>query len=245
MSAPFQSAAHHSLHPDVEKLLRVQKVDQEVARLRRDLDSLPAEEARREKRLQQLRRTADERKAAAQDAEVRSRTVEKSIKQSDDEIKKLDGRLNTVKNNAEYQATLFQIEAVRKERAQFEDEGMALLEEIETLRNAAKQAAAEVAEEEQVFAAFQGEAQKLREQRQEQVAKAAIDRPTLIQGIPRDLLDKYERLFQSRDSLAIVQLDGQVCTGCWTNVTTSEYARVVGGSSIVQCGSCQRIVYQR
>ncbi|WP_306524153.1 hypothetical protein, partial [Dokdonella sp.] len=94
----------------------MQKVDQEITSLTKDLDSLPAEEAKRKKRLDELDRTLAERKNRLLKAEVDARTLDTSVRGRDDEIKRLNERLNTVRNNAEYQATLFSIESVRKER---------------------------------------------------------------------------------------------------------------------------------
>jgi predicted nucleic acid-binding Zn-ribbon protein len=233
------------VHPDVQKLLQLQQLDQEIARLNKDLVSLPAEEQKREKRLQTLRRTAEEKKALLQSGEVNARQNEVSIKQAEDEIKKLEGRLNTVKNNAEYQATLFQIEAVKKEKGRLEEEGIKGYEQIDALKQALTQAQGELAEEERVFAAFQEEARALRGRREAEVATVAARRPPLLHGIPRDLLERYEKLFQTRDAQAVAPIEGQICQGCYTSVTTSEYARLVGGTSIVQCGSCRRILYLR
>jgi predicted nucleic acid-binding Zn-ribbon protein len=233
------------LHPDVKKLLEVQKVDQEVARIRKDLVSLPAETARRERRLTALRRTADEAKKTLMDAEVAQRTAEKGIKQADDEIKKIEVRLSSVKNNAEYQAMLFQIESVKKERSQLEEEGLGLLDKVESLRVQAEAAATELAEEESVFATFQAEATALAAKREVEAAKVLARRPALITDVPRELLERYDRLFHGRDHVAVCAVEGQICQGCHSKVTTGDYGRLHGGTVIVTCGSCQRILYLR
>ena len=136
------------MHPDVRKLLDLQEIDQEMAVLRRDLDSLPREEARRRSRLDELNQLREQHRSAMDIAEVRSRTIEKSIQASDDEVKKLEDRLNGVRNNAEYQATLLQIESVKRERDTMQEEGLALLDQLEGQGSALKEtASAAVAEE--------------------------------------------------------------------------------------------------
>lgn len=231
------------MHPDVKKLLEVQKIDQAIARVRRDLEALPRETALREKQLAERRRRAEERKATLTEAELGSRRVEKAIQQADEEIKKLEGRLNTVKNNAEYQATLFQIESVRRERGKAEEEGLGLLDQMEGLKAAHQEAARELAEEEQVFAAYQREAEALRGEREAEMGRVSAGRSERAKEIPPDLLDRYERLFSVRDGLAVCAVENQVCQGCYTNVTVNDLARLMGRASIVQCNSCQRILY--
>ena len=66
------------MHPDVQKLVEVQKIDREIARVRRDLDSLPRETAQREKKLAELRKTVETKKAAATEAELETRRLELS-----------------------------------------------------------------------------------------------------------------------------------------------------------------------
>lgn len=231
------------MHPDVRKLVEVQKVDQEIARVRRDLDSIPREQAAREKRLSDLKKAAELKKSAYVEAEMEVRRLEGQVKASDEEIKKLDGRLNAVKNNAEYQAILFQVDSVKKERSESETQALTKMESIEALKTAAKEAQALVAEEEKVYAAFLGEAKVLREAREAEVAKVSVGRSDLIAGIPKDLLSKYERMFSSRDSLAVAPVEGQVCQGCYTQITRNDLAKLMGKSTIVYCGSCQRILY--
>jgi predicted nucleic acid-binding Zn-ribbon protein len=133
------------VHPNVKKLLDLQTVDQEIVSLRRDTSSLPAEEAKRKKKLDEIDKVASEKKDRSTKAELDYRALEKAVKQSDDEVKKLNERLNGVKNNAEYQATLFQIESVVRERDRVQDECLRILETTDPLKAEATAAAAPAA----------------------------------------------------------------------------------------------------
>lgn len=231
------------MHPDVQKLLKVQKVDQSIAKIRRDIDSIPKERARRESALGAVKGEHAAAAGALQQAEVSQRNNEVSLKQSDEEIKKLDGRLNTVKNNAEYQATLLQIESVKRERARLEEEGLNLLEQIETLKGTVVERAEKLAAEQAVFDEFEQKAQALITERQQQVDEVAVGREALLADIPKDLVSKYERLFGARDSLAVCAVEGQTCTGCYTSIPPNLQVKLQASSAVVQCDACQRILY--
>ena len=231
------------MHPDVQKLLDLQRVDQQIARIRRDLVSLPDERARREKQLQGIQREHDAAVEALRSCELAIRTNEVAIKQSDEEIAKLQVRLNTVKNNAEYQATLLQIESVREERNRLEEEGLGQLDQVENLRAAASAAADKLADEKKVFAEFEEEAAKLTAERESQVAEIAGDREAKMLAIAPDLRADYEKLFAARSGAAVVPVEGDVCTGCYTQVTPNTKARLRGATAVVRCMSCQRILY--
>jgi len=231
------------VHPHIKKLLELQKVDQEISSLTKDLDQLPAEEAKRKKRLDELERVAAEKRAIHQKAELDSRALDKAVRGSDDEIKRLNERLNTVRNNAEYQATLFQIEAVRKERDQTQDECLKLLETVESVHGEVGATEAVAAEERKVFEGFLAEAAKLRASRAGDVAAVRERRKAMAEGVPEELLREYDGLYKTRDRLAVCGVQDSYCQGCYNRITINDTARVRSGSTVVRCGSCQRLLY--
>lgn len=241
--APHPPRDHPPVHPLVKKLLDLQKVDQEIASLTKDLDSLPAEEAKRRRRLDELERAAQEKKERATKTELDARALEKGIRGSDDEIKKLNDRLNIVRNNAEYQATLFQIESVRKDRDHMQEECLQLLDAGEAQKQELTIAQAAADEERKVFDGFLAEADRLRQSRAGAIAAVRERRKATAEGIPPDQLREYEGLFATRDRQAIAAVENGYCQGCYNKVTINDTARLMGGGTIVHCNSCQRILY--
>ncbi|MGE0144089.1 MAG: zinc ribbon domain-containing protein [Planctomycetota bacterium] len=231
------------MHPDVQKLLEVQKVDQQIARIQRDLDSIPAERARRQTALDGVRKKVEDARDKMKAAEVAARSSETAIKGSDEEIKKLETRLNGVRNNAEYQATLLQIESVKKERSRLEEEGLGLLDTIETLRGEVDRLAATLKDEEATFAEFEKKGNALLEQRRADLARVSVGRDDLVAKVPRDLLTRYERYFSARDSSAVCAVEGNTCTGCYTTIPPNLLVKLQSASAVVTCNSCQRILY--
>ena len=94
------------MHPHVQKLINLQKVDLELTSLTKDLDLLPDEDAKRKRRLDRLEQASIAASAALQKSEVEARELDTSARDADAQINKLNERLNIVRNNAEYQATL-------------------------------------------------------------------------------------------------------------------------------------------
>lgn len=233
------------MHPQVKRLLDLQKLDQQIARLRRDLDALPAETLKRQKALDAKRHDAAAKERAVQETELSIRNLELTTKQADDEVKKLDTRLNTVKNNAEYQATLLQIESVKRERDRVQEEALALLDKLAPLKATFAESRDIAQAEARVFETFQEEARKLVQAREVEVAAVAAGRASLLVGLPRELVERYDKLFKSRDGLSVCAVEGQVCQGCYNRITMNDIARLRGGASIVDCGSCNRILYLR
>ena len=231
------------MHPHVTKLLELQKVDQESSSLTRDIDSLPVEEGRRRKKLEDLEAVATANRERVTKTEVDTRSLETAIRGSDEEIKKLNERLGIVRNNAEYQATLFQIEAVRKDRDTTQEDCLKLIEGIDEQRAALLAAEAAVAAERKVFDAFLAEAEIMRTSRAGAIREVRARRDALAEGIPEDLLEQYQGLFKTRAGMAVCPVESTYCQGCYNKVTMNDISKLMGKSSVITCGSCQRILY--
>ena len=231
------------MHPHVQKLLELQKVDQELSSLTKDIDLLPEEEQKRKRRLDQLERAAQEAAAALNKAEVESRGFDNAARAADEQIKKLNERLNIVRNNAEYQATLFEIESVRKDRDTAQDDGLQLLEQLDGLRTSASETQAAFDEERKVFEGFLAEAETLRAERADDITAGKAKRDGAADGIPPDLLREYDGLYKTRERLAVCAVDDGYCQGCYNKITMNDISKLMGKSAVVRCGSCQRILY--
>jgi len=65
----------------------------------------------------------------------------------------------------------------------------------------------------------------------------------MVDALPLDLRNQYEKTRPVRDGIAIVPLEGRCCSGCGVNVTPNEIQKLVNVATIVTCKSCQRILY--
>ena len=133
--------------------------------------------------------------------------------------------------------------SVRKDRDATQDECLKLLESLEALKAEAAVAQAAVDEERKVFDAFLAEADKLRSSRAGAIGAGRERRKTMLDGIPADLLREYDGLYKTRDRQAVCLVQDSYCQGCFNKITMNDTARLMGGSSVVRCGSCQRILY--
>jgi predicted nucleic acid-binding Zn-ribbon protein len=231
------------LQSDVKQLLQVQKVDQKIAHMRRQAESIPRERSQRLASLDGLKKATADQEAQKTASDLRLRELELSIRQSDSEIKNLEDKLGLIKNNAEYQAILFQIEAVKKERDAYEEESLLLLDKAGPVEEKLQALQVSVAEEQAVFDEFNSKADELIVKQEAEIAKVSAGRDALTEGVQVELVEEYGRLFEVRENLAIVAAESQYCQGCYTQFTMNDLARLQSGKTIVRCSSCQRILY--
>ena len=111
------------------------------------------------------------------------------------------------------------------------------------MRAASEAATTAVTDDEAVFAEFKKKAAAIEAECEVAVAGLREKRQELGENIPPDLLETYTRLFKVRDHLAVCGVIGNNCQGCYTSITTNDVARLMGAQTMVECGSCQRILF--
>ena len=57
------------------------------------------------------------------------------------------------------------------------------------------------------------------------------------------MFNKYDQILKSRRGLAVVQMIGETCTACHVRLRPQVAQVVRRNEDIVQCESCQRILY--
>ncbi|PIE22092.1 MAG: hypothetical protein CSA62_14040 [Planctomycetota bacterium] len=231
------------LHPSVKQLLKLQKIDSKIAKLGKKLSRLPVETAQREAKIGKQKQQRDLLKAALQEAEVETQALELRVREIEANIQKQMGHRDKAPNSAAFAAAEHQIEYLRQDKDELQNEQFRFMEKVEQLRPQVEDANKKLAEFEQEFSEFQSEAEKLRGELEAQQAAVADDRAAALEGVPRNELQKYEDIFQMRDGEAVVPVEGEVCQGCYTRVTPNDMAGLVGAGRLIACKACGRILY--
>ena len=69
-------------------------------------------------------------------------------------------------------------------------------------------------------------------------------RSSFIDGIDEDLLDRYNRLFKSKNGVALVTVEHGVCSGCNMQVNMQTILEVRAEKEIIGCPQCGRILFE-
>jgi predicted nucleic acid-binding Zn-ribbon protein len=178
-------------------------------------------------------------------AEFRTRELEAAVAGLRAKMVPVERRLydGTVGNPKELQSLQDELEMLRRQQRTLEDQQLEAMEELE--QTAADLAAARtaVAAAEAAWvadqgglrerqAALEGELKRLRAQRQARAAR-----------IDAGPLALYERLRRARWGLAVAKIERGTCLGCRIALPTTLQQRARSGLQVVQCTSCERILY--
>jgi uncharacterized protein len=76
----------------------------------------------------------------------------------------------------------------------------------------------------------------------EDLAKTEEGIEEIVNKIPKALLDKYNSLRECK-GVAVVKIQGGVCSGCKMKVSAMTIDSICNGVEIVHCDNCRRILY--
>ncbi len=233
------------MNEHIEQLIDLQSIDLEIDTIDNNikaeqnaLDARITALAVREENIAKL-----VERIAALDKQKRELEAEASDRMS--HVKDRQSKMMQVQTGREQTALLKEIEDGKKSVKENEEKIVALMEETETLianveeeKNLLKGEKALVAEErEKVRSAIESinKSKKTKE----------VERQNQAQIVDQRLLRKYDTLRNRRNGLAVVNVIQGVCQGCYMAIPPQKYNMLLKGDKLLDCPSCQRIIYHQ
>jgi predicted nucleic acid-binding Zn-ribbon protein len=227
----------------IELLVRLQREDQALERLRRQVLEGPHRIKESESNVAALEEDLETDKRHIDEVNKAQRHFEVEVEDAVEQIRKSKGRLMAIKSNKEYQAFLKEIEDAERVNADKEDRILECMEEIEGLS--------------QTLEVKQGDLSMARDRLEEETriveedirkAKEQIDdierrREETVRFLDRTLLSRYERIKAKSGETAVVWVENATCSGCHMNIPPQMYNELHKGDSLEFCPHCQRIIY--
>ena len=228
---------------DLEKLVELQKVDLELARLNAQLAAIPKTIARIDAQLASARKRVEDARAAIKAGETAKRQYEQEIQSLNETILKFRGQSSSIKNNEQYKALLSEIAHAEGEIAGYEEKILEVMLNADSLQS--QLAAAE--------AALKAESAEVERQKSEAaegrrcgpVQPLPWRRPgatKLRKGVDETLLATYDRILKSR-GYAVAEVLEHRCTACQVMLRPQVLSNIRAAQEVVHCDSCGRMLY--
>ena len=231
------------MHSELEQLLILQDRQQKIRQIQTEIKTLPLERAHLESQLAATAAGVESLKQKARQIEVDRKKLELDVGTRTESIARLKTQQYQTRKNDEFQAIGHEIQRYETEIRKLEDEELELMIEADKLKGeieaADKSARATKESISRQLTDLETKLRALGSQQQE----LETEREALAAQIDADLLDQFERLFNSKGDAAVVAVEHGVCTGCHMKVTTATASQVKAGKEIVSCENCGRILY--
>jgi uncharacterized protein len=226
----------------LQALAELQKVDLEIAALRKSTEAWPREMRELERELVAARAAVEAERARAADLERQRKELEQNITAERDKVKKWEQRLTEQRSTREYSALAREIDIARKANATMHDEVAALNRSLNEVRELVKG-------KEQEFQVHQArigaQMQELRERMnasEGHVAELNKRRSAVAHNVDATLIRRYDAVRKKRMP-AMVSVAGGRCTGCNMNIPPQLYNTLCATLGTDVCPSCHRIIH--
>lgn len=227
----------------IRKFVDLQKIDSEIYSCQKDLEEKPAavEESKQEfeKDKAHLKLLEDKLKGIL----VKRREIELEVKEKEGGIAKANGQLNQIKTNKEYSAKLSEIESIKADMSLLEEKILASYDETDLVNAEIEKEKKKVSEIEKIFLAKKKEVEDQVKALEDRLKVLEGQRKQLTPSIDPNALNRYEKVLRHKEGLAIAPVNGNVCGGCYMNITPQMANEIKMHGVLIECEKCSRILY--
>lgn len=232
------------MSPDLDRLIKLQHLDSRIHDARQTIAGQPQRLADTEARLadaQAALETARHRLKHCHDAR---RALEKDAALYQGRLTKFKDQLSAVKTNREYTAMQHEIATAQSELGAAEEKVLERMMEADALEAEVKQGEAALAAQRRQAEAEKKELAEELATLQESLTKASESRAALLKELEPRLVALFEQVARARKGVALCSAtrDG-LCSVCHVRLRPAVFQQVRHNDTIVQCDSCQRILY--
>ena len=229
--------------PELEHLIRLQRLENTATEARGQIADVPVRLAALEARVAEAAGGVETATRALEEHRAARAAVEKDVAEVQSRLNRFKEQLMAVKTNKEYQAMQTEIAAAEKEVRRLEDQLLERMLEADDLSRNVVEAEKRLAEER---AAVDAERAVLEEERtalEAQLTTFDAERNTVAEQLPGEAMALFETLALGRKGVAVVEARQGRCSSCQVRLRPQLFNDVRSNSALIQCESCQRILY--
>ena len=232
------------MSPELERLIQLQHLESTMAEARARIAAHPQRLADADARLDEAQRVVDDAAQRLKDSQEARRALEKDAAVYQGRLTKFKDQLASVKTNREYTAMQHEIETAQKDLGAAEEKVLERMMEIDQITDEVKTAEATKASEKKAVDADKAALATELAADEKTVAEKTAARAALVSSVEPRLMSLFEQVAKVRKGVALSMAtrDG-LCSACHVRMRPHVFQQVRQNDSVVQCDSCQRILY--
>ena len=232
------------MSPDLQRLIKLQQLESTIADAKATIASHPQRLADADARLNDSKHAVDAAKAQLKDNQEARRNLEKDVAVYQGRLTKFKDQLSLVKTNKEYQAMQHEIATAQSDLGGGEEKVLERMLDADAITADVKRAEAALAVRQKEIDAEKKAMIAELASVEASLKEATEGRAELLKNLEPRLLAIFEQVARARKGVAISMAtrDG-LCSVCHVRLRPPVFQQVRQNDSIIQCESCQRILY--
>jgi hypothetical protein len=231
------------MNPDIQRVIELQRLDSAAQDARRRIADEPDRLRALDARLEAARQRVAAAKQQLEASQAARRDVEREVTGLQSRLSKYRDQLMAVKTNIEYQAMQKEIEYAQNGIRTLEDKVLERMLEADELTAALKDAERELSAVQQAVdqdrKALAVEVADLKQA----IERFGGERTTLVHDLDPKVFAMFESVASRRHGVAVAEARDGICSICHVRLRPQVFNTVRLNDEIVQCESCQRILY--
>lgn len=231
------------MNEQLRLLIEIQEIDKVIGSLNKRKKSIPEQIEKIRNFIEEEKKKVEQSKKELSQLQIERKNKEIDLDVKEQTIRKHLTELNLVKTNEAYRALLAEIEKSKIEKSQVEDDILEFMEKIENLTLGIKGMEKETREKEEKSTE---EIRTLEEELanvSEELTKEEDKRKGYLEKISPSLFNRYERIREIKEGLAVVPIEEGYCGGCRMLLPPHLINEVYKNQTIITCEICSRILY--
>jgi uncharacterized protein len=229
--------------PDLERLIELQEIESKATGASRGIAEAPGRIAALDALLHAATAALDTAKQSLAANKAARNIIDKDLAVAQQRQGKYKEQLMQVKTNDEFRAMQHQIDAAAVEIGAQEEKTLVSMMEADEINAAIKKAEAALKAAQAKVSSERAAIEQEVTSNQAVVEAMTAARAKLVASMDnKGVIDTFERIAKVRGT-AVARAEGERCTLCQVRLRPAVFVNVLKNDQIVQCDSCQRILY--
>ena len=228
----------------IARLVELQDIDSQLEDLNSLLGDLPKMVDELNEKENSLKDRVEADKVSLKEINLNNSKSEKVNSDIQEKINKLTDQLFLVTNNKQYDALTNEIEHLKEQKKENEDQLISNLEEKETLEKNINENEASLEELKTDLGVRRNKLDKALSETADEKAALENSRKKQVTEIDDTTMQVYNKVISARSGIAVVPLSGNSCGGCGAALPLQMVSEIRSGD-LHNCQSCGRFVYNK
>lgn len=230
----------------LRELLELQELDEQIAKREYRLEMIPREMEDLAEELESKKNQDREIQEQLKKTKVKRQEVESKIEHLEVTLRKYQNQTNDVKTNEGYTALLHEMEGVKGNIREYEEDVLELMESIEDLESQMNNVGLELKKAEEKCQQMTRARENEKKLIDVEIEGVRQERFQLAGELEKKALGRYERVRSAIPEIPIARVvNSGFCGGCFAQITLQRQAEIKKSTELMSCESCGRIVYYK
>lgn len=227
----------------IEQLICLQKVDDEIHRIKQELESAPRDVENLRARFGDLVDQHTRQKDKMAHLRDQEKRLGLEIEDDSSRLKKSKGKLMTAGNSKEYHAMVREMDSLERVNRTKEEEKAALLEEITRQTSLLAEVEAQHQSLEAELRAGEAGLQARISAAESSLEELQLKRKSAGKDVPAPVFARYEFIRERLEHPVIVPVSDGICSGCNIAIPPQNFIELQKAAQILSCPNCQRLMF--